>query len=96
MHNRVVHPRGAAGVTVSCEEGMHITDDGVHMFYRLANPEGAGFPLVMVQVGRLEGGSSPVTVVTYYAFWRCVCRRSHPMYCCIPFLNLWDSLCSMT
>lgn len=36
-------------MTVSCEEGMHITDDGVHMFYRLANPEGAGFPLVMVQ-----------------------------------------------
>ena len=50
MHNRFVHPRGAAGVTVSCEEGMHIADDGVHMFYRLANPEGAGFPLVMVQV----------------------------------------------
>ena len=50
MHNRVVHPRGASAVTVSCEEGMHITDDGVHMFYRLANPEGAGFPLVMVQV----------------------------------------------
>ena len=60
MHNRVVHPRGAAGVTVSCEEGMHITDDGVHMFYRLANPEGAGFPLVMVQVRvtELERGSS--------------------------------------